>query len=210
MQDVTDRKTLEAQQQTLNEELSHRMRNTLAMVDAIAAQTLRRAADQGVVVDFGRRIKALGQAHDVLLRKSMAGAPIAATVEAVVGMVADLRRFAISGPEIDVNARSALSFSLLIHELATNAVKYGSLSSDKGRVSVTWRVERPGNDPARPLDLVLEWQEVGGPAVTAPQRKGFGSRLIQAGLAGTGRADVRYETEGMRADFRAPLAFVSG
>ncbi len=210
VQDVTDRKDLEAQQQTLNEELSHRMKNTLAMVDAIATQTLRKASDQGAVVDFGRRIKALGQAHDVLLSKSMAGAPIAATVKAVVGMVADLRRFVISGPDIDVNARSVLSFSLLIHELATNAVKHGSLSRDGGRVSVTWHVERPGNDPARPLDLVLEWQERGGPSIVPPQRKGFGSRLIQAGLAGTGRADVRYETEGMRADFRAPLAFVSG
>jgi two-component sensor histidine kinase len=180
------------------------------MVDAIAAQTLRHAADQGAVVDFGRRIKALGQAHDVLLRKSMAGAPIRATIEAVVGLVADVRRFAVSGPGIDVNARSALSFSLLIHELATNAVKYGALSRDGGRVSVTWRVERPGNNPEKPLDLVLEWQEVGGPPVVAPQRKGFGSRLIQAGLAGTGRAEVRYRIEGMSAEFRAPLAFISG
>ena len=210
VQDITERKSLESHQQTLNEELSHRMKNTLAMVDAIAAQTLRHAADQGAVVDFGRRIKALGQAHDVLLRKSMVSAPIRATIEAVAGLVTDIRRFAISGPDLDVNARSALSFSLLIHELATNAVKYGALSRDGGRVSVTWRIDRPGNNPDKPLDLVLEWQEMGGPAVIAPQRKGFGSRLIQAGLAGTGRADVRYQTEGMRAEFRAPLAFISG
>src|SRR5471032_564167 len=210
VQDITERKTLEALQQTLNEELSHRMKNTLAMVDAIAAQTLRQAADQPAVVALGRRIKALGQAHDVLLRQSMAGASIKATIEAVVGLAADLRRFAISGPDIDVNSRSALSFSLLIHELATNAVKYGALSRDGGRVSVTWRVERPAGAPEKGLDLVLEWQEAGGPPVVAPERKGFGSRLIQSGLAGTGRSDVRYLPMGLRAEFRAPLAFISG
>ena len=210
VQDITERKALEALQQTLNEELSHRMKNTLAMVDAIAAQTLRQAADQPAVLALGRRIKALGQAHDVLLRQSMAGASIKATIEAVVGLAADLRRFAISGPDINVNARSALSFSLLIHELATNAVKYGALSRDGGRVSVTWRVERPADAPEKGLDLVLEWQEAGGPPVVAPARKGFGSRLIQSGLAGTGRSDVRYRPEGLRAEFRAPLAFISG
>jgi PAS domain S-box-containing protein len=210
VQDITDRKTLETLQQTLNEELSHRMKNTLAMVDAIAAQTLRQAADQPAVVAFSSRIKALGKAHDVLLRQSMAGASIKATIEAVVGMAADLKRFTISGPDIDVNSRSALSFSLLIHELATNAVKYGALSRDGGRVSVAWRVERPANAPDKGLDLVLEWQETGGPPVAAPLRKGFGSRLIQSGLAGTGRSDVRFWTEGLRAEFRAPLAFISG
>jgi len=210
VQDITERKALEALQQTLNEELSHRMKNTLAMVDAIAAQTLRQAADQPAVLALGRRIKALGQAHDVLLRQSMAGASIKATIEAVVCLAADLRRFAISGPDIDVNARSALSFSLLIHELATNAVKYGALSREGGRVSVTWRVERPADAPEKGLDLVLEWQEAGGPSVVAPARKGFGSRLIQSGLAGTGRSDVRYRPEGLRAEFRAPLAFISG
>ncbi len=210
VQDITERKTLETLQQTLNEELSHRMKNTLAMVDAIAAQTLRQAADQPAVVALSRRIKAMGQAHDVLLRQSMAGAPIKATIEAVVGMATDLRRFSISGPEIDVNSRSALSFSLLIHELATNAVKYGALSKDGGRVSVTWRVERPADAPDKGLDLVLEWQEAGGPPVAAPERKGFGTRLIQSGLAGTGRSDVRYKAEGLRAEFRAPLSFISG
>ena len=210
VQDITERKTLEALQQTLNEELSHRMKNTLAMVDAIAAQTLRQASDQPAVVAFGSRIKALGKAHDVLLRQSMAGASIKATIEAVVGSAADLRRFAISGPDLDVNSRSALSFSLLIHELVTNAVKFGALSRDGGRVSVTWRVERPASAPDKGLDLVLEWQEAGGPPVVAPQRKGFGSRLIQSGLAGTGRSDVRYKAEGLCAAFRAPLAFISG
>lgn len=210
VQDITERKGLELQQQTLNEELSHRMKNTLAMVDAIAAQTMRGVADKNAIVDFSRRIKALSQAHDVLLRKSMARASILATIEAVAGLVADLGRFTITGPDIDVNSRAVLSFSLLIHELATNAVQYGALSQPRGRVAVNWRVERPEGDSGRPLDVVLQWQEFGGPPVAAPQRKGFGSRLIGAGLAGTGRADIRYPVQGLSAEFRAPLAFVSG
>jgi PAS domain S-box-containing protein len=209
VQDITERKSLEALQQTLNEELSHRMKNTLAMVDAIAAQTLRNASDQAGVVSLSRRIKALGQAHDVLLRQSMEGASIRATIEAVVGLVADLKRIAISGPDFDINARSALSFSLLIHELATNAIKYGSLSNAVGSVSVAWWTEPSAQGEGKD-ELVLQWKETGGPAVETPQRRGFGSRLIQSGLAGTGRSDIRYPTEGIQAVFRAPLAFMVG
>ncbi|HEX4511653.1 MAG TPA: HWE histidine kinase domain-containing protein, partial [Burkholderiaceae bacterium] len=207
VQDITERKHLEAVQQTLNEELSHRLKNTLAMVDAIAQQTLRNAADMPAVATFGRRIQALGRAHDVLLGRAMVGGAVRTTVEAVVGMAADLARFDLDGPNIDINPRSVLSFSLLIHELVTNAVKYGALSNDKGRVVVRWRTERAatGQD-----EFVFDWREEGGPPVIAPARRGFGSRLIASGLSGTGTADVRYEREGMRALFRAPLAFVSG
>ena len=207
VQDITERKHLEAVQQTLNEELSHRMKNTLAMVDAIAQQTLRNAADMPAVATFGRRIQALGRAHDVLLGRAMAGGAVRTTVEAVVGMAADLARFDLAGPDIDINPRSVLSFSLLIHELVTNAVKYGAMSNDKGRVVVRWRSERAANGQE---EFVFDWTEKGGPTVTAPARRGFGSRLIASGLAGTGKADVRYDPEGMCAHFRAPMAYVSG
>jgi two-component sensor histidine kinase len=208
VQDITARKGLEAQQQTLNEELSHRMKNTLAMVDAIAQQTLRAVGDRAAVATFGARIQALGRAHDVLLGRAMAGGSVRATVEAVVGVGADLRRFDLNGPEIDINPRSVLSFSLLVHELVTNAIKYGALSGEGGRVVVAWRPE--AGVAGAGLDFVFEWREEGGPPVEAPVRRGFGSRLIASGLSGTGKAEVRYDREGMRALFRAPLAFVSG
>ncbi len=210
VQDITERKTVEMMQQTLNEELSHRLKNTLAMVDAIASQTLRQVADQPAVVTFGRRIKALGQAHDVLLRQSMAGASIRATIEAVVSAVTDIGRFDLAGPDLDLNPRSALSFSLLVHELATNAVKYGALSADRGRVTVSWRTEPAVLDEKKSDELVLEWREAGGPAVETPSRRGFGSRLIQSGLAGTGRVELRYPPTGLCAEFRSQLSYICG
>jgi len=200
--DVTERKLAEAGQHTLNQELSHRMKNTLAMVDAIANQTLRGAADKEAVETFSRRILALGKAHDILLQQSMLGASIRPTITGVVGLHGDADRFDLEGPDLDINARSVLSFSLLIHELSTNAAKYGALSRSGGRVIVTWRIDAGARGP----QLVLCWQERGGPLVAAPTRRGFGSRLIQAGLAGTGDADIRYEIKGLVAEFRAPLS----
>jgi PAS domain S-box-containing protein len=202
VQDVTERKQMEARQQTLNQELSHRMKNTLAMVSAIATQTLRQVSDQPAVETFGRRILALGKAHDVLLQQTWQGAPIRSTIEEVVGLAqAGPGRFELNGPDIDISARSVLSFSLLLHELVTNAVKYGALSQDGGKVHVDWHVEGP--------QLVLVWREAGGPSPVAPTRRGFGSRLIQNGLAGTGQADIRYEQGGLRAEFRAPLGYLA-
>ncbi len=202
VQDITERKQIEARQQTLNQELSHRMKNTLAMVSAIATQTLRQASDRAAVETFGRRIQALSKAHDVLLQQTWQGAPIRSTIEEVVGIAqAGFGRFALSGPDIDINARSVLSFSLLLHELTTNAVKYGALSLDGGKVLVDWRVEE--------AQLVLLWREVGGPPPTAPSRRGFGSRLIQNGLSGTGQADIRYDIGGLRAEFRAPIGYLA-
>jgi PAS domain S-box-containing protein len=202
VQDITERKQIEAHQQTLNQELSHRMKNTLAMVSAIATQTLRQASDQPAVETFGRRILALSKAHDVLLQQTWQGAPIRSTIEEVVGIAqAGSGRFELTGPDIDINARSVLSFSLLLHELTTNAVKYGALSQDGGKVLVAWHVEG--------LQLVLVWREVGGPPPVTPSRRGFGSRLIQNGLSGTGQADIRYDQGGLRAEFRAPLGYLA-
>lgn len=205
VQDITDSKRVEARQLVLNQELSHRMKNTLAMVNAIATQTLHQATDPQALDAFSRRIQALGKAHDALLAQSMVGALIRQTIEGVVELVADPARILLDGPDIEINARSVLSFSLLIHELATNATKYGSLSTPEGRVLVEWRIESDGKEP----QLALAWREEGGPPATPPQRRGFGSRLIQSGLAGTGQADVRYESTGLQAQFRAPLAFLT-
>ncbi|MBS0220124.1 MAG: PAS domain-containing protein [Proteobacteria bacterium] len=205
VQDITQRKHLEARQQMLSQELSHRMKNALALVNAIATQTLHHVADQAALEAFSRRIMALGKAQEVLLAQSMTGAPIRSAIEGVVGLLVDPRQVVLKGPEIDINARSVLSFSLLIHELATNATKYGALSKEGGRVVVDWRIE----DTVKEAELVLAWREEGGPAASPPERRGFGSRLIQSGLAGTGHVDIRYESAGLQAEFRAPLAFLT-
>jgi len=205
VQDITDRKRIEARQLVLNQELSHRMKNLLAMVNAIATQTLHPATDPQALDAFTRRIQALARAHDALLTQSIVGASIRPTIEGVVELVVDPSRVLLAGPDIEINARSVVSFSLLIHELATNATKYGSLSKPDGRVRVGWRIETDGKEP----QLALEWREEGGPPTIQPQRRGFGSRLIQSGLAGTGQADIRYEPTGLHARFRAPLAFLT-
>ena len=188
-------------QQLLNQELSHRLKNTLSIVQAIATQTLKSVAERGAVDALEQRLMALAAAHDVLLRKNWVGADLRQVAEDVMGAVVPLSRFAISGAPVEFGARAALSLSLLLHELATNALKYGALSVSSGLVTLDWHVE-PG---ARGEELVMAWVETGGPPATEPTRRGFGSRLIRMGLIGTGGVDVRYDTPGFSALMRAPL-----
>lgn len=190
----------EALQQVLNLELSHRMKNTLAMVQAIAKQTLRSVPDQGPVETFRARLQALSTAHLSLLQRNWASARIDAIVGSVLEAFGGEDRFDLAGPAINLGARATLSLSLLLHELSTNALKYGALSQPAGRIAVTW--ETSGEQ------LVLRWRESGGPATMAPTQKGFGSRLIGMGLIGTGGVDLRYLPTGFEADFSAPLSQV--
>ncbi|WP_128255670.1 GAF domain-containing protein [Falsirhodobacter deserti] len=192
----------EAEQAVLNHELSHRLKNSLSMVQAIAGQTLRSATDKTALQDFLRRVQALSTAHDVLLHRHWEAGSIRETISSTLGTLAEPERIRISGPEVDLGPRSTLTLSMLLHELATNAVKYGSLSSDAGVVVVSWRLDDVAQGDR---DLVIRWQETGGPKVLAPARRGFGSRLIQLGLAGSGGVDLRFDPEGVVADIRAPL-----
>ena len=189
-------------QGVLNNELAHRLKNTLAVVQSIASSTLRTVSERGPVEAFERRVLALSRAHDVLMQKSWTAAKMRAVMESVLAMQTDLDRFALDGPDLDISPQAALSLSLLLHELATNALKYGALSAGGGTVRIAWRTEE-GQAPA----LVLDWTERGGPAVTPPSgRGGFGSKLIRMGLVGTRKADLRYDPVGLQAEFRAPLA----
>ena len=194
----------EERQRLLNEEISHRLKNTFAMVLSIAGQTLRTVADRAPVEVFEQRIHALSSAHDVLLRKAWAAAPAKDVVEAVLASAGHADRIEVSGPEIDLGPRATLSLSLLLHELATNAAKYGALSVPSGRVAVDWHLDGEGDD----REVSFDWVERGGPPVAPPAttgRKGFGSRLISVGLAGTGGVDLRYPPSGFQATMRAPL-----
>ncbi len=205
VQDVSERKAKEAERRLLNEELSHRMKNTLAMVDAIALQTLRGTADPEALENFSQRIKALSRAHDILLQETWTAAPLIQTVRGSVALHAGLDRFDIAGPDLSLDAKAVVQLSLLLHELATNALKYGALSMPAGRVAIAWSVDGAATPPA----IEFIWREQGGPPAAPPARRGFGSRLISAGLFGTGDAALAYEPMGFRAIFRAPLSYLT-
>lgn len=191
------------QQDILNAELAHRIKNTLSVVQAIAMQTLGGKADDSAIEEFGNRLKALSSAHDVLLARSWAAAGLSDVARGALQTFAS-DRIHLSGPEIRMSARSAMSLSLLLHELATNAVKYGALGASGGQVALDWSIRREDGEDV----LVMRWCETGGPPVTAPTRRGFGSRIIRMGLTGSGGVELRYETQGLTAEMRAPLSQV--
>ncbi|MET0314650.1 MAG: GAF domain-containing protein [Hansschlegelia sp.] len=191
----------ENERAVLNQELSHRMKNMMAMIQAIAVQTLKAVPDRGPVDAFTKRLHALSAAHDVLLAESWTAARLDALANAVLETFAAPGRFEVSGPEIDLGPRATLSLSLLLHEMGTNAVKHGALSSDGGLVLLAWRLEGEGDQ----REVVLDWRESGGPATREPAGRGFGSRLIHMGLVGTGGVLLRYAPTGLEAEFRAPL-----
>jgi len=191
----------ETNQQVLNEELSHRMKNMLAMVQAIASQTLKGVTEQDAIAGFRQRLHALSRAHDVLLQQSWAVAPMREVTQTVLRASSQMERVTVEGPDVTLGPRATLSLSLLLHELATNAAKYGALSVEGGHVAVSWTLHGGGGSE----ELVFTWQESGGPPVVEPTRKGFGSRLIRSGLIGTGGVTLRYPPNGFEAEMRACL-----
>jgi two-component sensor histidine kinase len=169
-------------------ELNHRVKNTLATVQSIAGQTLRAGgADPQVHEALEGRLIALARAHDVLTQESWDRA----LLKNIVAMAAAPYggRMTCSGPDADVAPQPALALSLVLHELATNAAKYGALSAPEGRVSIEWSVDRSSED----VLLNLRWRELNGPMVQPPKRKGFGSRLIERGLADQPNARVELD-----------------
>ena len=180
--DVTDAKHAQEQQNLLIHELNHRVKNTLATVQSIAAQTLRNAASPSAAREgIEGRLMALARAHDVLTRENWEGAElrevVATVVEPYSGRGQD--RLRIEGPPVRMTPRMALALAMALQELATNAVKYGALSNQTGRIRIAWGP--PSGDAER--RLVLSWEESGGPPVAAPTRRGFGTRLIERSLA---------------------------
>lgn len=200
---IDDRKAAESAQDLLNRELSHRLKNTLAMVQSIAAQTLRNARSLPAAQEaLAARLVALGKAHDVLLAGHAESACVPTVVQSAVALHEDsATRFHLSGPSLFIGQSAALMLGLVIHELATNAAKYGALSTAAGHVAVQWCVTGEGDA----AEFRLEWTERGGPPVTPPTRKGFGSRLIERGMGG-GRAVIAYPPEGVTCALSVPLA----
>lgn len=190
--DITGRIRAEEQQRLLMDELNHRVKNTLATVQAIAVQTLR-ATPPGAFADtFLARLSALASTHDVLTKGQWAGADLGDLVRRTLAPHG-LDRVTLEGAPIMLPPQAALSLGLVFHELATNASKYGALSSAGGHLRVAWAAEPLHGEPG----LVVDWRETGGPPAEPPTRRGFGSRLIERSvtvdLAGTFVADYRPE-----------------
>jgi PAS domain S-box-containing protein len=191
LRDITEQKLAEAHQHLLTNELNHRVKNTLATVQALVSQTLRSA----ISPDQARRavddrLVALGRAHDILTRTSWTAAPIFEVVAgATTPLTVGVGRVRSHGPARQLAPKPALSLALALHELGVNAVKYGALSNDTGHVEISWSVE-PGLDGRR---FHFQWSEHGGPTVEPPTRRGFGSKLIQGALAAEFRGDVRLD-----------------
>ncbi len=195
--DIDDLKRAEHDRQVLVEELSHRVKNTLALVQAIASQTFRPDNDPAAArASFASRLRALGSAHDLLVReqwRELGLAEIVTRTLSALGVGSD--RVTAAGPDIRLGGRVGVFMSMVLHELATNALKYGALSVDRGRIAIVWQA-----DPSRPGGFQFEWTETGGPAVEPPSREGFGSRLIQQAMAQAIRGDatILYEATGLR------------
>jgi two-component sensor histidine kinase len=204
--DITARAEAERRQSLLIHELNHRVKNTLATVQSIAAQSFRNIGEEARpnLKTFEERLFALARAHDVLTREHWEGAELRKIIAEVLEPY--LRqaggRFDINGPRLRLTPSMALAFAMAVHELATNATKYGALSVPLGRVIINWSTE--GNNP--PL-LTLRWEEHNGPVVVPPSRKGFGTRLIERVLESelSGEVLLSYEPSGVVCKVTVPL-----
>jgi len=196
--DISERVQAEDQQRLLLDELNHRVKNTLATVQAISKQTLRNAPDPAsFATAFEARLMALSQTHNALTDGQWVGADLRHILDLELAPHGP-ERVKITGPEVHLPARMALSLGMAFHELATNAAKYGALSRD-GRLEIDWRLEDGG--------LAFTWRETGGPPVTPPTHRGFGSRLVQRSITSElrGRFAIDYRPEGVRCAFWIPL-----
>lgn len=199
--DVTERRAFDERQALLINELNHRVKNTLALVQALALQSIRADRDPiAGVADFQLRLAALSSAHDLLTVEQWEGATLGELVNAATNplRLAD-SRISGAGPDVQVRPKAAVSIIMALHELTTNALKYGALASEAGRVEIGWSVS-DGR-------LHLNWREQGGPAVAHPEHRGFGIRMIERALATdlAGKATIDFAPDGLVCTILAPL-----
>ena len=204
--DIHEIKIAEEQRQLMLGEMNHRMKNTLAMVHAIVSQTLRQADNlKDASAAIQSRIGMMAKAHDRLINSDWTQTRVCDVIEAALAPHrTGSGRFTLEGPNLPIGSKQALALTMALHELATNAVKYGALYTPDGRVDVSWHVTRSANEET----FNLVWNESDGPPVEAPKRRGFGSRMIEQALAGyfSGKAELDYQRDGLRFDLQAPLA----
>lgn len=211
VEDISKRKADEEHLQTLIDELNHRVKNTLATVQAVAHMSFRK--DEPITdarKNFTGRLQALSSAHDILTDEKWTGANFREVVKRALRPfdLESARRVTLKGARVRLGARQAQTLAMAINELATNAIKYGALSNDMGIVSLSWaKITRDGE-----TFLEFEWAEQGGPACCVPDRSGFGSTLLTRILPGDfrGEAKLNYQESGMHYTLLAPLEGASG
>ena len=203
--DVTERKEGEAHLRLLLRELTHRSKNLLAVIQAMARQTARHTGSvETFLTQFGARLQALAASHDLLIRESWYGASLGELVRSQLGVYLDgsAPQISIDGPAIAIKPEAAQSLGLALHELAVNAAKFGALSVPTGRVAITWsRLENVDGSAVE-----LDWRERLGPKVKTRRRKGFGSIVIERNLARAldAKVDLEFDPDGLRCHIVIP------
>jgi len=182
--------------------LNHRVKNTLATVQSMASQTLRGSTDpQQFAENFKARLQALSRAHNLLTRRNWESAEVTDLVRDQLMLDGDIDRITVDGPPALLTPQSGVALSLVLHELGTNARKYGALAVPTGRLDIHWRIGAPASM------LHMEWAERGGPPVAEPQKRGFGTRLIEKSLGSVGgSAELRFNAGGLHCAIQVPLS----
>ena len=204
LEDITDRRAADKHQELLVGELSHRVKNTLAVVQSIATQTSRHSESLEAFDDaFQGRLQALAGANDAVIDGSWKGVTLRHIVERSLKPFAVDQQVALAdGPEIALRPQACLALTMILHELLTNATKYGALSTPAGLVSIAWQIEQPGKEQK----ITIDWIESDGPPVESPRRRGQGTRFIERSTAYelNGKASVAFEPGGLRATILFP------
>jgi two-component sensor histidine kinase len=194
------RRKADAARDLMRDELEHREKNLMATVQAVARQTFSKTGDDAAYQTFVQRLGAIGTANGLLKQSSWQSTSladlVARTVATFVGK--DQARISATGPQVMIKASVATVLAMSIHELCTNAVKYGALSNDVGTISITWALSGTAEDQT----LTLSWIERGGPVVRKPQRTGFGSRVIKDALAAQTNGEVEMLLDPLGLTFR--------
>ena len=202
--DITERRRVQEHQRTLHAELDHRVKNVLATVSTVAARTMDSSSSMNhFVVSLDGRIRSMARTHELLSAAQWRGISVLELVRRELAPYATRGNTDIDGPAVMLKAEAGQAMGMVLHELATNAAKYGALSVQNGRVSIRW--EQRLNGHPRP-NLVLDWREVGGPSVVAPTNSGFGTStirdLIPYEFGGT--VDLAFAPSGVRCRLELP------
>ncbi len=201
--EITDRKRAETRRELMIHELNHRVKNTLATVQAVASETLQ-GVDPALRAALNGRLMAMASVHDILTRESWHSAELGEVVAGALAPFggAETRRFKVRGPQLMLLPRAAVALSMGLHELATNATKYGALLVPAGHVSLVWAIV-PGHHP----HVRMTWTEHGGPPVTVPKRRSFGSGMIEGALSCDlgGTVTLHFDAAGLRCEIDAPF-----
>ena len=204
VRDVSKQRALDEERELLRTELAHRIKNLLAIVHAVAGQSLKGSDLTAAREKFLGRLAAISEAQDMLEHGQNEKMSVREVVQrAISPFAAGDASITVEGPDIALSAKQALALSITIHELATNATKYGAFSTSTGTVSVSWSIS-----DADPHAFTLSWSENGGPHVETPSRKGFGSRMIERMLAAdfNGKVDIHYHPAGIRCHLQGTIS----